>query len=169
MLNELKEAAEVYEHGKQSSKEYDREINRRSLVRLADPTNNDAKMKLAEIYEILNEPRKALELVYEGISSNLLNRFWSCLPYLSYRLPQKEAPRSILNGNTWSFCTDAIRNTLRRAPGDQNKANDRNQHALTKSTYACAAERTRGGKGRGGAERMGTSESVMEWDVGEYA
>ncbi|KAM6492840.1 TPR-like protein [Amanita muscaria] len=52
MLNELKEAAEVYEH-----------------VRLADPTNNDAKMKLAEIYEILNEPRKALELVYEVIDS----------------------------------------------------------------------------------------------------
>ena len=32
----------------------------------ADPGNNDAKMKLAEIYEIVNEPRKALELVYEG-------------------------------------------------------------------------------------------------------
>ncbi|KAF8631751.1 hypothetical protein AX15_002207 [Amanita polypyramis BW_CC] len=52
MLNELREAAEVYEH-----------------VRLADPTNNDAKMKLAEIYEILNEPRKALDLVYEVIDS----------------------------------------------------------------------------------------------------
>ncbi|KAF8332446.1 hypothetical protein F5887DRAFT_996848 [Amanita rubescens] len=52
MLNELKEAAEVYEH-----------------VRLADPTNNDAKMKLAEIYEIMNEPRRALELVYEVIDS----------------------------------------------------------------------------------------------------
>jgi general transcription factor 3C polypeptide 3 (transcription factor C subunit 4) len=32
-----------------------------------DPNHNDSKMKLAEIYEILNEPRKALELVYEGI------------------------------------------------------------------------------------------------------
>ena len=32
----------------------------------ADPTNNDAKMKLAEIFEILNEPRKALELVMQG-------------------------------------------------------------------------------------------------------
>ncbi|KAF8636092.1 hypothetical protein AX17_003797 [Amanita inopinata Kibby_2008] len=52
MLNVLKEAAEVYEH-----------------VRLADPANNDAKMKLAEIYEILNEPRKALELIYEVIDS----------------------------------------------------------------------------------------------------
>jgi hypothetical protein len=36
-------------------------------VKVVDPTNNDAKMKLAEIYEILNEPRKALELVYEGL------------------------------------------------------------------------------------------------------
>ncbi|PFH45985.1 hypothetical protein AMATHDRAFT_8403 [Amanita thiersii Skay4041] len=52
MVNELKEAAEVYEH-----------------VRLADPTNNDVKMKLAEIYEILNEPRRALDLVYEVIDS----------------------------------------------------------------------------------------------------
>ena len=31
-----------------------------------DPTNNDAKMKLAEISEIMGEPRKALDLVYEG-------------------------------------------------------------------------------------------------------
>lgn len=36
------------------------------LVRLADPANIDAKMKLAEIYEIMGEPRKALDLVYEG-------------------------------------------------------------------------------------------------------
>ena len=36
------------------------------LVRLVDPANNDAKMKLAEIYEIMGEPRKALDLVYEG-------------------------------------------------------------------------------------------------------
>jgi len=35
-------------------------------VRKADPAHNEAKMKLAEIYEILNEPRKALDLVYEG-------------------------------------------------------------------------------------------------------
>jgi hypothetical protein len=31
-----------------------------------DPANNDAKMKLAEIYEIMGEPRKALDIVYEG-------------------------------------------------------------------------------------------------------
>ncbi|PBK91165.1 TPR-like protein [Armillaria gallica] len=38
-------------------------------IKIADPTHNEAKMKLAEIYEILNEPRKALELVYEVIDS----------------------------------------------------------------------------------------------------
>ncbi|KAI0730796.1 TPR-like protein [Earliella scabrosa] len=52
MVGDLKEAAEVYEH-----------------VIHADPTNNDAKMKLAEIFEILNEPRKALELVLQVIDS----------------------------------------------------------------------------------------------------
>ncbi|KAJ7236030.1 hypothetical protein C8J57DRAFT_1377318 [Mycena rebaudengoi] len=52
MLDELREAVDVYE-----------------CIRLLDQTNNDVKMKLAEIYEILNEPRKALELVYEVIDS----------------------------------------------------------------------------------------------------
>ncbi|KAG6897632.1 hypothetical protein C0992_012861 [Termitomyces sp. T32_za158] len=52
MLDELKDAAEVYEQ-----------------VRIADPTHNEAKMKLAEIYELMNEPKKALELVYEVIDS----------------------------------------------------------------------------------------------------
>ncbi|KAJ3811099.1 hypothetical protein F5876DRAFT_88515 [Lentinula aff. lateritia] len=52
MLDELKDAADIYEH-----------------IRLADPTNNDAKMKLAEIYEIMNEPRKALDLVYQVIDT----------------------------------------------------------------------------------------------------
>ncbi|KAG6836328.1 hypothetical protein H0H93_009078 [Arthromyces matolae] len=52
MLDELKDAAEVYEQ-----------------VRIADPTHNEAKMKLAEIYELMNEPRKALDLVYEVIDS----------------------------------------------------------------------------------------------------
>ena len=43
------------------------EVNTHCLVIQADPTLNDAKMKLAEIYEILNEPRKALELVTQGV------------------------------------------------------------------------------------------------------
>jgi hypothetical protein len=44
----------------------------RWAVKMADPQNNDAKMRLAEIYEILNEPRKALELVYEGTAPGTL-------------------------------------------------------------------------------------------------
>ncbi|KAF7325830.1 hypothetical protein MKEN_00433700 [Mycena kentingensis (nom. inval.)] len=71
MLNELRESAEVYEYSKSP------EIAKSPLltlkVRLADPTHNDAKLKLAEIYEILNEPRKALELVYEVIDSRRKN------------------------------------------------------------------------------------------------
>ncbi|KAF6756226.1 hypothetical protein DFP72DRAFT_894942 [Ephemerocybe angulata] len=51
-LEQLKEAADVYEH-----------------IRLADSSNTDAKMKLAEIYEILGETRRALDLVYEVIDS----------------------------------------------------------------------------------------------------
>ncbi|KAI0031922.1 TPR-like protein [Vararia minispora EC-137] len=52
MLGELKDAAEVYE-----------------TVIAADPSANDAKMRLAEVYEVLNEPRKALDLVYQVIDS----------------------------------------------------------------------------------------------------
>ena len=33
-------------------------------VRLANPTNNDAKIKLAEIYEIMDEARKALDFFF---------------------------------------------------------------------------------------------------------
>lgn len=39
-----------------------------AIVIDADPTHNEAKMKLAELYEILDEPRKALDLVYQGNS-----------------------------------------------------------------------------------------------------
>ncbi|OJA08708.1 hypothetical protein AZE42_08889 [Rhizopogon vesiculosus] len=52
MLGDLEGAAEVYKQ-----------------VIDADQTNNDAKMKLAELYEIMDEPRKALELVYQVIDS----------------------------------------------------------------------------------------------------
>ncbi|KAJ7453902.1 hypothetical protein FB451DRAFT_1408776 [Mycena latifolia] len=52
MADELREAAEIYE-----------------VVRKVDPTHNEARMKLAEVYKILDEPRKALELVYEVIDS----------------------------------------------------------------------------------------------------
>ena len=67
-VEELREAADVYEHGSffspsSNSISY---ILCDASVRLVDPANNDAKMKLAEIYEIMGEPRKALDLVYEG-------------------------------------------------------------------------------------------------------
>ena len=55
----------------------------------ADPTDNNAKMALAEILEILNEPRKALDLVMQGtwhLPPILLHANTSGL---SYRLPQE--------------------------------------------------------------------------------
>ena len=38
------------------------------LVLSLDPSLNDVKMRLAGIYEVLHEPRKALDLVYQGKS-----------------------------------------------------------------------------------------------------
>ena len=58
-------------------------------VRQADPTHNDAKMKLAEIYEILGETRRALELVYEGMQLVLLSHPILDSTPPSHRLPQK--------------------------------------------------------------------------------
>ncbi|EPQ55553.1 TPR-like protein [Gloeophyllum trabeum ATCC 11539] len=71
MLGDLREAAEVYHHADHVE------------VILADPLNNDAKMKLAEIYEVLNEPRKALDLVHQGKYSRnagLEERSWVYRP-----------------------------------------------------------------------------------------
>ncbi|KAF8126331.1 hypothetical protein EV363DRAFT_1174437 [Boletus edulis] len=52
MQGDIREASEVYKQ-----------------VIDADPSNIDAKMKLAELYEIMDEPRKALELVYQVIDA----------------------------------------------------------------------------------------------------
>ena len=49
-----------------------------TIVISADSTHNEAKMKLAEIYEILGEPRKALDLVMQGKDPPPL--FSSCKP-----------------------------------------------------------------------------------------
>ena len=38
------------------------------LVLSLDSSLNDVKMRLAGIYEVLHEPRKALDLVYQGMS-----------------------------------------------------------------------------------------------------
>ena len=66
-IDELRDAADVYEHSLSDQFCCPLTIDIRFTVRLADPANNDAKMKLAEIYEIMGEPRKALDLVYEGM------------------------------------------------------------------------------------------------------
>ncbi|KIK91737.1 hypothetical protein PAXRUDRAFT_148847 [Paxillus rubicundulus Ve08.2h10] len=52
MQGDLREASDVYKQ-----------------VVDADASNTDAKMKLAELYEIMDEPRKALELVYQVIDA----------------------------------------------------------------------------------------------------
>jgi hypothetical protein len=41
------------------------------LVLSLDSSLNDVKMRLAGIYEVLHEPRKALDLVYQGTSYEL--------------------------------------------------------------------------------------------------
>ncbi|GJJ15577.1 hypothetical protein Clacol_009855 [Clathrus columnatus] len=51
-LGHFKEASEIYQH-----------------IITGDPDNIEAKMKLAELYEALDEPRKALNLVYEVIDT----------------------------------------------------------------------------------------------------
>lgn len=58
----------------------------------ADPTHNEAKMKLAELYEILDEPRKALDLVYQGkqYGDNLLTYRANSFNLNSNRIPSKK-------------------------------------------------------------------------------
>jgi general transcription factor 3C polypeptide 3 (transcription factor C subunit 4) len=66
MLGQLQDAAEVYEtsmHFWVTSASMTRTI---SLVLSLDSSLNDVKMRLAGIYEVLHEPRKALDLVYQG-------------------------------------------------------------------------------------------------------
>ncbi|KAJ7749292.1 TPR-like protein [Mycena maculata] len=58
MLDELPEAADMYEQ-----------------VCLLEPSHREAKMQLAEIYEMLNEPRRALEVVRQVIISRDLDTF----------------------------------------------------------------------------------------------
>ena len=72
MMGNLNEAAEVYEHGLLFLRVPPETVAYDSFdtVIKADPTHNDAKMKLAEIYEIMNEPRKALDLVMQGLSAH---------------------------------------------------------------------------------------------------
>ncbi len=69
MVGDIKEAAEVYEHGTCAFFiPMTWHLIKTTEVISADPTNNEAKMKLAEIYEITGETRKAFDLVMQGQS-----------------------------------------------------------------------------------------------------
>ena len=47
------------------------------LVLSLDSSLNDVKMRLAGIYEVLHEPRKALDLVYQGTPwTSFLNGYY---------------------------------------------------------------------------------------------
>ncbi|KAH8108394.1 TPR-like protein [Phellopilus nigrolimitatus] len=56
-LGDTRDAAEVYEH-----------------IIVTDPTNSEAKMKLAEILEVTGQPRRALELVYQVMDARRKQR-----------------------------------------------------------------------------------------------
>ena len=80
-IGELREAADVYEHGwfpPSPSSNVEFYILDGVSVRLANPTNNDAKIKLAEIYEIMDKPRKALDFFFFESS------IFSCNKYVYY-------------------------------------------------------------------------------------
>jgi general transcription factor 3C polypeptide 3 (transcription factor C subunit 4) len=67
MLGQLQDATEVYETSTSQSYLSRPKRNISFLVLSLDPFSNDVKMRLAGIYEVLNEPRKALDLVYQGV------------------------------------------------------------------------------------------------------
>jgi hypothetical protein len=66
-MGNLEEAVQIYQHSKPLiSRLSGFPYRSLSIVIACDPEQTDAKMKLAELYETMNEPRKALSLVYEG-------------------------------------------------------------------------------------------------------
>lgn len=66
MQGDIRESADVYKQGGLVGVPEAPQMLKRCSVIDADPSNTDAKMKLAELYEIMDEPRKALGLVYQG-------------------------------------------------------------------------------------------------------
>ncbi len=73
MLGQLQDATEVYETStSQSPSHSKRKRNISFLVLSLDPSSNDVKMRLAGLYEVLNEPRKALDLVYQGVFNTII-------------------------------------------------------------------------------------------------
>jgi general transcription factor 3C polypeptide 3 (transcription factor C subunit 4) len=68
MLGQLQDAAEVYETSMSIRLILLWMKRIVYLVLSLDSSLNDVKMRLAGIYEVLHEPRKALDLVYQGTS-----------------------------------------------------------------------------------------------------
>lgn len=66
MLGNLREAIELYKLVGSSPATLEGLIYVIVSVIDADPTHNKSKMKLTELYEILDKPRRALNLVYQG-------------------------------------------------------------------------------------------------------
>ena len=94
MLGDLHEAAEVYEHGTFIRCSGAVPLMTCIAVISADDTQNEVKMSLAEIYEVLNEPRKALKLVYEGQFYRLYRApHRTTVLSFSHRLAQTETAR----------------------------------------------------------------------------
>ena len=88
-----------------------------TLVRLADPTHNDAKMKLAEIYEVLNEPRKALDLVLQGECTNSSTIVATSDFCLESSIHERNGPSQNLALARWDLVVTHHRHrSLRRGP-----------------------------------------------------
>jgi general transcription factor 3C polypeptide 3 (transcription factor C subunit 4) len=66
-MGDLEEAAQIYQHSEPLMlRAFLTSLTTFRTVIHGDPDQDDAKMKLAELYEEMNEPKKALSLVYEG-------------------------------------------------------------------------------------------------------
>jgi hypothetical protein len=66
MNGDLENSAAIYEQGSVSHLRMSLTLSDDYVVIAADPDNDDAKRGLAEVYEILGETRKALNLVNQG-------------------------------------------------------------------------------------------------------
>jgi general transcription factor 3C polypeptide 3 (transcription factor C subunit 4) len=96
----LAEAEEMYSLGRTLLLQFSCKVDSITVLG-SDPENRDAKLKLAEVYEALNEPKKALALVYEG----MLNRdssTSSLIPdiVIDARKKQKEGPSNTAANGT---------------------------------------------------------------------
>lgn len=150
MLNELRDAVDVYEYSAFTVFLCSSFIYCLSPVRLVEPTHNEAKMKLAEIYEILNEPRKALDLVYEGKT-----RF----PFY----PRSES-HSLLVIDSRKYRKDKISDP---AAGQAEQAQQPSSSLFVedKSTDKSTAKTTKSGRPRMSVEALMELEAKLEQDT----